>query len=111
MKEQVDLLGHKVKEEGDYNCPVFYANFFEECLEKLEDEKTDDVQWLTTVLLGAQIMRTQISDCLDQDFKEEVNAFLDFSLNGRYDNNGITKEDIDLSKDFVQQTVERLSSF
>ncbi len=111
MKEKVQLMGEKKYEEEDFCNPKFYVDFFGKCLDRLEEEKTDDTQWLTTVLLGAQIMRTQIGDSFDQNFKEEVDAFLNFSLNDRFGDNDVTKEDIDLSRDFVQQTVNKLDGF
>ncbi len=111
MKEKVQLMGEKKYEEEDFCNPKFYVDFFGKCLDRLEEEKTDDVQWLTTVLLGTQIMRSQIGDCFDQDFKEEVDTFLDFSPNGGYCKNGVTDEDISLSKEFIQETVDRLTIY
>lgn len=111
-KEKIPhIMGEKEYKKEDFCHPSFYIDFFGDCLEKLEDEKTDNVQWLTTVLLGTQIMRSEIGDYFDPDFKEELNTFLDFSLNGGYCKDGVTDADVDLSKEFVQETVDKLSTY
>lgn len=111
----------KLKEKTEFSNPKFYLEVFQGCLGNgEEDKRVYDTDWLTIISSYSQTMRGEIGSLINDETKEEINAFVTFSLSlqERIESRNncidiknkekvynIPEEDVDLSKEYLKKMI------
>lgn len=100
------LKQNEILPKDDFSDPKFYKGIFEHYL---KDQELSGRQWLTGVSLLMQTMRSEIGGRFNSpEYVSEIDSFVKFSLSEQFKKHEISSNDIERSRDFVEQVVDVL---